>query len=89
MFWIHNEFNKVFGEADRPYAKNMQILRNALEHKFVKVHADILWDGKENHELGQDSFYHQSAEEPAWRIKPNTSGRMFREYLLVRRSNTK
>ncbi|MDE6016162.1 MAG: hypothetical protein K2H41_10765 [Acetatifactor sp.] len=58
MFWIHNEFNKKFGEANSPYAKNMQILRNALEHKFVKVHADILWDGKENQELGQDSFYH-------------------------------
>ena len=58
MFWIHNEFNKIFGEADSPYAKNMQILRNALEHKFVKVHADILWDGKENQELRQDSFYH-------------------------------
>lgn len=36
----------------------MQILRNALEHKFVKIHADVLWDGEENQELGQDSFYH-------------------------------
>jgi len=58
MFWIHNEFNKRFGEADSPYAQNMQVLRNALEHKFVKVHESMLWDGKENQELGQDSFYH-------------------------------
>ena len=58
MFWIHNEFNKKFGNADSPYAKKIQTLRNALEHKFVKVHADTLWDGEENQELGQDSFYH-------------------------------
>lgn len=29
-----------------------------IEHKFVKVHAYILWDGIENQELRQDSFYH-------------------------------
>lgn len=58
MFWIHNEFNRRFGEADSPHAKHMKVLRDALEHKFVKVHEGILWDGKENQELGQDSFYH-------------------------------
>lgn len=58
MFWIHNEFNKRFGEADSPYAKNMQILRNALEHKFVKVHMDILGNQEENQRIGEDSFYH-------------------------------
>jgi len=42
MFWICNEFNKKFGDADTPYAKNIQVLRNALEHKFVKVHNWIL-----------------------------------------------
>ncbi len=36
MFWIYNEFNKRFGDADNPYAKNIQVLRNALEHKFVR-----------------------------------------------------
>ena len=58
MYWIHNEFNKKFGDADSPYAKNMQVLRNALEHKFVKVHADIFWNGQETQGLGKDSFYH-------------------------------
>lgn len=58
MLWIHNEFNKRFGEADCPSVKHMKVLRDALEHKFVKVHSDILWDGTENQELGKDSFYH-------------------------------
>lgn len=59
MFWIHNEFNKRFGDADNPYAKNIQVLRNALEHKFVKVHNGILYDGKQGEtEIGIDSFYH-------------------------------
>lgn len=59
MFWIYNEFYKRFGDADTPYAKNIQVLRNALEHKFVKVHNRILYNGKQGEtEIGIDSFYH-------------------------------
>ena len=59
MFWICNEFNKKFGDADTPYEKNIQVLRNALEHKFVKVHSGTLYnDKKEEKSIGEDSFYH-------------------------------
>lgn len=59
MFWICNEFNKRFGDANTPYAKNIQVLRNALEHKFVKVHNCILYDAvPEKAKIGSDSFYH-------------------------------
>ncbi len=59
MFWIYNEFNKRFGDADTPYAENMQVLRNALEHKFVKVHNGILYsETNDAVKMGEDSFYH-------------------------------
>lgn len=59
MFWICNEFNRKFGDADTPYARNIQILRNALEHKFVKVHNGILYsERRDEKKIGEDSFYH-------------------------------
>ena len=59
MFWIYNEFNKRFGDANTPYAKNIQVLRNALEHKFVKVYNGFLYEDKQGEQkIGEDSFYH-------------------------------
>ncbi|MCI9362595.1 MAG: hypothetical protein HFG65_17085 [Hungatella sp.] len=59
MLWIYNEFNKKFGDADTPYAKNIQVLRNALEHKFVKVYNGFSYEDKPGKQkIGEDSFYH-------------------------------
>lgn len=59
MYWICNEFHEKYGEAGSPYSKNLYILRNALEHKFVKVHADYYDNNySDNLKLEQDSFYH-------------------------------
>lgn len=60
LYWVLCEFFEKYGDADRPFEKDLAILRNAMEHKFVKVH-EIRWDRKLQIEV--DSFYHISEEE--------------------------
>ena len=57
LYWCYCEFSEKYGEADNPSEKNLKILRNALEHKFVKVH-EYPYDKKL--ELEDDNFYHIS-----------------------------
>jgi hypothetical protein len=42
--WIYKDFREKFGEAERPNTQKLKDLRNALEHKYVKVHSAILYD---------------------------------------------
>lgn len=57
LYWVLREFYEEYGEADEPYEKHLATLRNALEHKFVKVH-EYEWDGRLQMEY--DRFYHIS-----------------------------
>lgn len=41
IYWIYKDFNKKFGEDVDPASKKLNVLRNALEHKYVKVHSDL------------------------------------------------
>ncbi|RHQ89436.1 hypothetical protein DWX80_18510, partial [Ruminococcus sp. AF21-3] len=38
MKWVYMEFCEKFGNAEAAYEKELKDLRNALEHKYVKVH---------------------------------------------------
>lgn len=60
LYWVLCEFFEKYGDADRPFEKDLALLRNAMEHKFVKVHENN-WDRKLQIEI--DSFYHISEEE--------------------------
>lgn len=42
--WMYKDFNDIFGDAHSPQQEHMNILRNALEHKYVKVHDCLLYD---------------------------------------------
>lgn len=57
LYWSHIEFIEKFGSADRPSEKNLHTLRNAIEHKFIKIH-EFPCDKELKLEI--DSFYHIS-----------------------------
>lgn len=55
LYWTYREFWDCYGDAETPYEKNLVNLRNALEHKFVKIH-EFPW--KRDLKLESDNFYH-------------------------------
>lgn len=55
LYWTYREFWDIYGDADTAYEKDLVYLRNALEHKFVKIH-EYPWDKKLA--LENDNFYH-------------------------------
>lgn len=59
LYWVLCEFYEKYGEAEQASEKNLALLRNAIEHKFVKVH-DYSWNRKL--QLEKDSFYHISED---------------------------
>lgn len=60
LLWGYCEFCERYGNADSPSEKEIKTLRNALEHKFLKVH-EYSYNGKL--EIKDDKFYHISEEE--------------------------
>lgn len=58
--WVLREFYEEYGDADEGYEKHLYILRNALEHKYVKVH-EYSW--KDKLQLEDDGFYHVSEKD--------------------------
>lgn len=60
LYWSSCEFNEKFGNAEEAHEKNLKILRNALEHKFVKIHE---FETEEKLEIKDDRFYHISQKE--------------------------
>lgn len=42
--WMYKDFNDIFGGTRSPQQERMNILHNALEHKYVKVHNCLLSD---------------------------------------------
>lgn len=59
LYWVLREFHEVYGEAEEASERHLARLRNALEHKFVKVH-EYRWDGE--FKMESDSFYHVSED---------------------------
>ena len=60
IYWSYCEFSEKFGNADSASEKDLKILRNALEHKFVKVHE---FRSTEKLQIKEDGFYHISESE--------------------------
>ena len=59
LYWVLCEFFERYGEAEDPSERELAVLRNALEHKYVKVH-EYNWD--KALQLESDSFYHVSED---------------------------
>lgn len=57
LSWSYSEFYEKFGDADSASERDLKTLRNAMEHKFLKIHQDP-YVGKLQKE--DDSFYHIS-----------------------------
>lgn len=60
IYWSYCEFSEKFGNADNAYERDLKLLRNALEHKFVKVHE---YRSPEKLQIKEDGFYHISEGE--------------------------
>lgn len=57
IYWSYHEFIEKFGNADSASEEDLKTLRNALEHKFVKVHEYLSADKLQ---IEEDDFYHIS-----------------------------
>ena len=57
LYWVLCEFFEKYGDAKTASEKELAVLRNALEHKFVKIHE---YEWNRDLILERDSFYHIS-----------------------------
>lgn len=60
LYWVLCEFFEKYGDAETASEKDLATLRNAFEHKFVKVHE---YEWKKKLQLESDSFYHISEDD--------------------------
>lgn len=60
LYWSACEFCERFGDAEKASEADLKTLRNALEHKFVKVHE---FEYKGPLQIEGDRFYHISENE--------------------------
>lgn len=59
LYWVLCEFYEKYGNSSKVSEDDLRMLRNALEHKFVKIHRK--WN--EPLKLEKDNFYHLSEDE--------------------------
>ncbi len=59
LYWSYSEFIKDFWPNEEASEKNLSTLRNALEHKFVKIHE---YSHNYKYEIADDNFYHISEQ---------------------------
>jgi len=57
--WIYKDFNDRFGNSAHPELQKFNMLRNALEHKYVKVHSGLLYAIKSPY-IDAEGVYHIS-----------------------------
>lgn len=60
--WIYKDFNDRFGDSAHPELQKFNILRNALEHKYVKVHSGLLYSIKDPY-VDKEGTYHISDDD--------------------------
>lgn len=60
LYWSYCEFCEKFGNANSASERVLKTLRNALEHKFVKVHE---YQNGGTLQIEKDGFYHISEDE--------------------------
>ena len=64
LYWSHLDFTKQFEKSEFASDKELKDLRNAFEHKFVKVHVDQKGkDTPKKLKIENDDFYHISEEQ--------------------------
>lgn len=59
LYWVLCEFYEKYGGAENASEKELTVLRNAIEHKFIKVHE---YDWNRKLYLEKDGFYHVSED---------------------------
>ena len=60
--WIYKDFNDRFGNSAHPELQKFNMLRNALEHKYVKVHSGLQYSIKEPY-FDTEGIYHISDDD--------------------------
>lgn len=60
LYWVLSEFYEEYGESEKKVEKELKDLRNAIEHKFIKIH-EYGWNRKLC--LESDGCYHVSEDE--------------------------
>lgn len=46
IYWIYKDFSEKFGDSGSPEAEIINTVRNALEHRYVKVHSSLFTEVK-------------------------------------------
>lgn len=59
LYWSYSEFIKNFWPNEEASERDLYTLRNALEHKFVKIHE---YPNEYKLEIADDNFYHISEQ---------------------------
>ena len=59
LYWSYSEFIKNFWPNEEASERDLYTLRNALEHKFVKIHE---YQTEYKFEIADDNFYHISEQ---------------------------
>ena len=59
LYWSYSEFIKDFWPNEEASERDLYTLRNALEHKFVKIHE---YPNEYRLEIADDNFYHISEQ---------------------------
>ena len=70
-YWISKDFYKPSNVSPNPLAQHISKVRNALEHKYVKVYWDIIPD-RANGEIDDLALYvseEELKEETFWLLK--------------------
>lgn len=60
LYWSYNEFSDNFYESESGSERDLKTLRNALEHKFVKIHE---YPDDRKLVIENDDFYHISEDD--------------------------
>ena len=59
LYWVFSEFIEKYGDTEISWKKHFYTFRNAMEHKFIKVHK---YEWNRSPQLECDKFYHISEE---------------------------
>lgn len=62
IWWIYKDFKEKFGKSSKPKSQKLNVLRNALEHKYVKVHDSVLFNIDEPY-VDEELTYHISEDD--------------------------
>ncbi|MBC2871272.1 hypothetical protein H7271_06600 [Bittarella massiliensis] len=60
LYWSYSEFSDNFCKAEIGAARDLKTLRNALEHKYVKIHE---YPDNRKLQIEDDDFYHISEKD--------------------------